>query len=192
MFTEFIIIISSIVFGYLLAQIWAHLKFRKKNIPVNPLPVDIPEIAEEQRKTIELYIKEWEVIIKSQMHFNDLIIRFRSFTLTGFIAFIGATVAVQKITPLKIDDFLLIISIIITLWITAFIIDFFYYHRLLLGAVSQAMKFDNSQKLKEYGFFGLSSCISDYVHPPASKLLVIIYYLFPLLMISLLYYFRFF
>ena len=162
--------------------------------PVNELPVVLPQIGKYKLEIYQLYLREWEVIIKTQMHFNDLIIRFRGLTLAAFVALVGASIAAQKAMDLEKSEFLLILIIIGILWITAFILDFGYYHRLLLGSVAQALKFDNSEIFKELGLFGLTTCISEHVHPPTSKILVFIYYVLPLVFsgiaIFTIYFFR--
>ena len=92
--------------------------------PVNELPVVLPQIGKYKLEIYQLYLREWEVIIKTQMHFNDLIIRFRGLTLAAFVALVGATIAAQKAMDLEKSEFLLILIIIGILWITAFILDF--------------------------------------------------------------------
>ena len=148
--------------------------------PINELPEVLPKIGKYELEIYQLYLREWEVIIKTQMHFNDLIIRFRGLTLAAFVALLGATITTQKAMDLEKSEFLLVLIIIGILWITAFILDFGYYHRLLLGSVAQALKFDKPQKFQELGLFGLTTCISEHVHPPTSKILVFIYYILPL------------
>jgi hypothetical protein len=187
--TYFLVIISGLglfIVGVIADRVWISRSEKKPNKPFNPLPQQLPKLSESHERIIRIYLQEWQVIIETQMHFNELIIKFRSITLTTFGTLIGAAIAVTKLTVLKADDLYLILFIIATLWLTAFILDFFYYHRLLLGAVQQALKFDNAEKLKFFGLFGLTSSISDYVHPPSSKLLILLYYFVPgLIMIFL-------
>ena len=55
------------------------------------------EMANEPSKELlEIYQKEWEINIQTQMHFNELIIKFRSVMLTAFITLFGAAIAVFK------------------------------------------------------------------------------------------------
>ena len=124
------------------------------------------------------------------MHFNDLILRFRSITLTTCLTLVGAAVAVLKIGVLERADFLTIVAIIGILWLTAFILDYGYYHRLLLGAVAQGLKFDENERMSRYGMFGMTTCLSEHVHPPTSRILVAIYYLVPLFAVCGLLYWR--
>jgi len=159
--------------------------------PQNPIPSSLPSLKGKDYKILNLYIKEWEVIINTQMHFNDLLLRFRSITLTAFVTLIGITIAIQEVISLTNQDIILILIIIATLWITAFILDFGYYNRLLLGSVAQALKFDKSETFKQYGLFGMTSCINEHIQPPTSRVLLIFYYLFPLVVVAILLFFRF-
>jgi len=190
-FYKIVVIIGLIAFGVIVDRLWMHFKRGKLKRPINPLPPTIPTIDGGDRDMLQLYLQEWQVIINTQMHFNDLILRFRSITLTAFVTLIGATVAIGKIVSLPELDLFLILALPATLWITAFIIDFCYYHRLLLGSVAQALKFDNSEKLKSYGLFGMTTCISEHVHPPTSKFLVFLYYFIPFVIIAILISWRF-
>jgi len=157
-------------------------------IAYNPLPTVLTEIADEKVKLLQIYQKEWEVIINTQMHFNDLIIKFRSIVLTAFITLVGASIALKKSSTIDETQLLAIILVLAALWVSAFVMDFFYYHRLLLGSVAQALKFDRSEVGKQYGLFGLTSCISDSVHPPTSKVLVCIFFGIPVVAIVILLY----
>jgi len=156
-------------------------KAKGRDIPVNKIPDSLPELSDSEKAVIQLYQTEWKTIIETQMHFNDLIIRFRSIVLTAFITLVGASVALQGTKKIDEKQFFMILAILFFLWITAFVVDFFYYHRLLLGSVAQAMKFDESELGTRLGLFGLTTCISKVVHPPASKIMVILFYGIPLI-----------
>jgi len=185
------VIIGLVVFGVIVDRLWMHFRRGKLRAPINPLPTTTPAISGSEHDMLQFYLQEWEVIINTQMHFNDLILRFRSIILSVFVALIGASVALEKIVSLSRSDLFLIYCLPSILWVTAFIIDFGYYHRLLLGSVAQALKFDNSENLRSYGLFGMTTCISEHVHPPTSKLLVFFYYFFPFMLISILLLWRF-
>jgi len=154
-------------------------KYKGRDIPVNRIPESLPDLSDNEKAVIPFYQTEWKTIIETQMHFNDLIIRFRSISLTAFITLAGASVALQKTEKIDEKQVLLIMLFLSALWVTAFVMDFFYYHRLLLGSVAQAMKFDKSNLGKKLGLFGLTTCISRVVHPPASKIMVGLFYGIP-------------
>jgi hypothetical protein len=151
------------------------------------IPDIIPQLDDTERGMLQLYLKEWEIIIDTQMHFNDLILRFRAITLTTFVALIGAAVAINKldvITQSTVQRLLLLIG---CLWAASFIIDYWYYHRLLLGSVKQATKYDKSRFAQEYGIFGMTASISEQVRPFTSKSLIIFYYSVPSVALILMY-----
>jgi len=166
---------------------WSALRARQdRHAPVNEIPQSIQPLSEGERAIVNLHLEEWKIIIQTQMHFNDLIIRFRSIVLTAFITLVGASVALQKAEQLDEKHILELLILLCVLWLTAFVLDFFYYHRLLLGSVAQAMKFDRSELGKKLGLFGLTTCISNVVHPPTSKIMVALFYGIPAISVFVL------
>ena len=148
--------------------------------PVNPIPDTFPKLSTDEAKLLELYLTEWKVVIDTQMHFNDLIIRFRTLTLTTFAALVGAAITIAKTASLTEIELGILLGLPVVFWITAWLIDFFYYHRLLLGAVAEAKKFDQSPTLAKMGFFGMTDCIRAHAPPRSSRVLLVIYYALPL------------
>jgi hypothetical protein len=90
------------------------------------------------------------------------------------------------ITPhdLKVVGFLLV-----SFWVFAFLIDFFYYHQLLLGAVDHAEKFDEDEKSKALGLFGLTSSIKKRVSITTSRWMIAFFYLAPIIVGAFFYFF---
>jgi hypothetical protein len=162
-------------------------KTKRGDIPVNAFPEAVPALSDHEKAVIPFYQTEWKTIIETQMHFNDLIIRFRSIVLTAFITLVGASVALRNTEKIDERQSLILFYILSVLWVTAFIMDFCYYHRLLLGSVAQAMKFDESELGKRLGLFGLTTCISRVVHPPASKVMVVLFYGVPAIALALMF-----
>lgn len=172
--------------GVLLDRLWLKFADRQNLLdrPSNPLPGSLQELQDGGGVTLELIQKEWSAVLGVQMHFNDLVIRFRAMTLTAFGAFVGAAVAIGQIANLSEGDRKIVLALPIAFWIAAGILDLGYYHRLLIGAVAQAAKFDENPKLKELGFFGLTENIRNTVRPFTTKVLVILYYLVPLVSVG--------
>ena len=160
--------------------------FKSLKRPVNPLPTQLPSVTEQDNRLLQLYLREWEVVVNTQMHFNDLILRFRAITLTALATLVGATLAVERLTGVSKLEILSILGLLLGFWLTAFIMGFSCYHRLLLGSVAQAFKFDESETLKSYGLFGMTSCITGHVRPRTSRVLVVVYYLVPFTAIAVL------
>ena len=185
MFDSIAIAVVLVAAGIVLDRIWIRYSDRRDGLPsaTNLIPVPIKEISDGQKTTLELIQKEWQAVIQVQMHFNDLIVRFRAMTLTAFGAFVGAAIAIQNITELTARDELIVRLLPIAFWTAAGILDLFYYHRLLLGSVAHAAKFDDNPDLRALGLFGLTTTIRNAVRPLTSRILVIIYYLVPLLIV---------
>lgn len=154
---------------------------RARRVPVNEIPRELPILSAAEKELVPIYQKEWRTIIETQMHFNDLIIRFRAIVLTAMITLAGASVVLQQAATIDKSSSITVVVLLLFLWFTAFLMDFAYYHRLLLGSVAQAMKFDNSELAKKLGLFGLTTCIREMVHPPASKCMVGLFYFIPAL-----------
>lgn len=154
--------------------------------PVNIIPRKLPKIGKNERDIIDLYQKEWSRIIETQSHFNDLTLRFRTIVLTAFLTLSGVIIAVS--TKLKIGSAPLkwLIILPMVFWVVAFVLDFFYYQKLLIAAVAQAKKFDNHNRLKELGLFGMTTCISNAITESASRTLLFFYYAVPLVIATIM------
>jgi hypothetical protein len=176
-----------LVLGASINQYIQSRKHDKSISHVPTIPDKVPALSAKERVVLDIYLKEWQVIIETQMHFNDLILRFRSFTLTTFVTLVGAIVAISKLGVIPTPSIHLLFVLMFFLWLTSFIIDFRYYHRLLLGSVKQALKYDNSKYFKTLGLFGMTSCISDQVRPLTSHWLIIIYYTIPTIGLLVIY-----
>jgi len=152
------------------------------------IPEKSPKLSGHDKLLLEFYLKEWQVIIETQMHFNDLILRFRSITLTAFVTLIGAIVAIGKLGIIQPNSIQLLFLLVFILWATSFIIDYLYYHRLLLGSVKEASKYDDSKYSTSLGLFGITKSISHQVRPLTSKWLIIIYYALPTIGMIIIYF----
>ena len=82
----------------------------------------------------------WEKYEDIAMHFNDLLIRLRTQALAGIAAISTLIGIFTKASPSALQsDWLIAEAIFIALtlfWIAIFCLDFFYYNRLLVGAVA--------------------------------------------------------
>jgi hypothetical protein len=177
-----VILTYSMLVAYLVVYILAfrHACSERFLLPKDfAIKVDILEDNETRKDFLKVLMVDWERTINVQMHVNDLIIRFRSIVLTAFVTLASVTVAVG--TSIQISHFareaLLLFPAV--LWLAAFGMDYFYYHRLLLGAVAQGRKFDECSYLKEVGLFGLGNTIRKNTIIGNTEVLIILYYLVP-------------
>ena len=118
-------------------------------------------------------IEEWKVVIQTQMHFNDLLMKIRTATMSVVLSIFGAAGYSMLMIDTSSSNFMgwafhpsaLIISAGITLSVSMLIIDFKYYYKMLLGAVKRGYEFDNEFKALErtYGrkYFGMSTIIKN-------------------------------
>ena len=64
--------ISLLLIGFIFGRFFASTS--KGFIPPNnPIPNDSTSLNESDLNKLQYYMKEWEVVINTQMHFNDLI-----------------------------------------------------------------------------------------------------------------------
>ncbi len=170
--------------GFLLSLFINKPKTRQKDN--TKIPIDIPTLSSGEARAIELYQNEWESVLETQRHFNNLIIKFRGSTLTGFVFLTGLTVTAEEL--LKGENTLAILTLIFFFWIATAILDLCYYHKLLLGAVEYADdKFDKHEGLKSQGFFGLTTKVKHTISPMESKFFILLYYMIPIIALMSLY-----
>jgi hypothetical protein len=170
------------VIGYLIA------KRKDKPIvsPNNPLPDEITGISEAEARVVKRYQKEWQIVIETQMHFNDLILRFRGLTLTSFSALAGGVIAIGELTEIEGTVLYLLLVLPIIFWFAAMAMDLGYYHRLLIGAVGEATKYDENTWFKKQGYFGLTATIRKSITPGIARSFVILYYIVPLIFVAII------
>ena len=128
---------------------------------------------------------EWKTTIDTQMHFNDLIIKFRSVVLSVFLTGLGVVFGLSKKMGSN-DNLYFILTIAFVFWICCFLLDYFYYQKLLLGAVKHAEKFDENEFFQKKGLFGLTKSISFEISGLLSKSLIWIFYILPLVVLGIL------
>ncbi len=98
----------------------------------------------------QLKIEIWKQVIAVQMHFNEIEMKVRSIAVTVLGALLGAAGYAQsaKITLTLFDkeiylSLVLVLSGLLT-WFAFYFMDRHWYHRLLLGAVKQGQKIEES------------------------------------------------
>lgn len=145
----------------------------------------LSELTEKEK--LECDLKTWKVAIETQMHFNDLLIRMRTIIISIVLAVFGAFAIALKDSDLSatvITDKARICVIVIKIGmfylLGQFLIDIFYYYRLLIGAVKFTENLD--KKYENIGVFGLSKSISKETPRWLATGAVVIYYLIPILL----------
>lgn len=153
---------------------WAN--FRKKTITVV-----MPE--EPDDPNLDIMANEWRTTIQMQMKFNDLIIRFRAIVLSVFMLSVGALFHSYSTGSIVGIDLTIMLGMLLIFWLACFILDYGYYHQLLLGAVRHARKFDENQFFRSKGLFGLTEQINMEISLLRSKVIMWLFYLFPMIIL---------
>jgi hypothetical protein len=108
-----------------------------------PVPVTVPSTPAAQITTDILEM--WKTAVTVQQHFNDLEIQIRNFAVTLLVTVIGAAAFALKehyVIKLAGTDSPLAAGILfvgIIGWLAFYFMDRFWYHRLLIAAVSHAV-----------------------------------------------------
>jgi len=148
----------------------------------------------------QFLIQEWKTVIETQIHFNEMIIRARTTGVSVVMAVYGAAALSIGQYPGKVinifgSQFHVSAAIIlfgISLLAGIFCMDYFYYYRLLLGAVERGEEIDKAYEGFTVGstrLFGLTTKISNKVSRPRATTCLIIFYGIPLIIgiLSLIY-----
>lgn len=134
-------------------------------------------------------IAEWNIVIRTQMHFNEMIMKVRTTTVSVVLAVFGAAAYSLQFEKLLLNVLgvtlhasVPVILVGLATLIGMFVVDYFYYFRMLLGAVNRGYEFDREfVNLKGHRYFGLSTNIQDAIgKPKISKYFVIIFYGLPI------------
>jgi len=99
----------------------------------------------ERKNSIEetkLILQEWKVVIRTQMHFNDMIMKMRTTGVSIVVAvFSAAAYSLQydelylTICGYSFHASVLVILFGLGMLVGVFGLDYFYYYKMLLGAV---------------------------------------------------------
>lgn len=103
-------------------------------------------IDDKSYQNIQLILKDWEISLKTQMHFNELLMKNRRVGLTIVGTFRSIPIGVLTIS-LTLAWFVAVAGL---LMLICFIyLDFAYYRKLLLGAVEHTRQLDDFFSQKE-------------------------------------------
>ena len=107
---------------------------------------------------IELLVRAWEKTVDVQQHFNDLCLRVRNFAITVLTAVLGGAALAFKDMP-HLAPWILAAGVIA--WLGFFIMDAFWYHRLLLGSVANGEDIENTLEQMGVKGYGLTKKIRE-------------------------------
>lgn len=104
----------------------------------------------ENIELLKIQIGIWEKVIDVQMHFNDLCLRIRSFAISILGVLLGSAAIAYRfaghveIFSHKVPTATIFIAISIIAWLAFYLMDRYWYHELLKGAVHHAQKIETT------------------------------------------------
>jgi hypothetical protein len=150
----------------LLALLVAILFYRTKKTP--PTPPHAYEIQPWDTERQKLVLEAWKQTIAVQMHFNDLELRIRNYALTLLLAAGGAaSISLKEEIYFHVPGeegqthiSVLLLSFGLLGWLGFYLMDRFWYHRLLYGAVRHG-EFLEEKFGDDMSFLRLTGAIGD-------------------------------
>ena len=103
---------------------------------------------EKNLELLKVQISIWERVVDVQMHFNDLCLRIRNFSISILGVLLGAAAIAYRfagyviVFDYKIPTASIFITISVVVWLSFCLMDRFWYHELLKGAVHHAQKIE--------------------------------------------------
>lgn len=101
---------------------------------------------------LDSYIEVWKKTIDVQQHFNDLELRIRNFAITVLgVVLSGTALSIKEGLAVYVFSYpiplaALLILIALVTWWAFYVMDFHWYHNLLIGAVKHGEKLETSIK----------------------------------------------
>ena len=138
-------------------------------------------------KETELILEEWKTVIQTQMHFNDMIMKMRTTGVSVVLAVFGAAAYSLQfdrlyltISGYSFHASVLIIAFGLGMLVGVFGLDYFYYYKMLLGAVKRGYEIDEAYKDRQVDntkIFGMTTMIRDEIGKPRkSKVFIGLFY----------------
>lgn len=135
---------------------------------------------------MEFLKEEFKLSVDVQMHFNDMLMKMRTLVITFIITIFGAAAYLLKerihvkIINYQIHPSAFIVLFGVILSIGVFVMDYFYYYKMLIGAVNRSYdiktKFDENYR-NDYELFNLPYKIRDAIGESGiSKRFVFVFY----------------
>lgn len=128
-------------------------------------------------------VTQWQTIITTQMHFNDMILRVRAIGSSVVLAAYGAAAISLGQYPnayITILNEFIHISVVVlffalSLLLSIFLMDFTYYYKLLIGIVEIWEKFEKDNPI----LVDVTNQLSQKVSRWQARIVVIVFYFIP-------------
>jgi len=99
-------------------------------------------VRESKQREHEFTVDIWKKTIDVQQHFNDLELRIRNFAFTVLGVLISAAAVALKEYETSYLSWILVL-VALGLWGMFFVMDYYWYHRLLIGSVKHGTKIED-------------------------------------------------
>lgn len=149
--------------------------------------MDAPEPEKVTSEEMKIILEEWKTVIQTQMHFNDMIMKIRTTGISIVLSVFGAAAYSLQFDKLYLHVFgfsfhgaVPIVSFGLIMMFSTFIIDYFYYFKMLLGAVERGMEIDKAygdRMINGVKMYGMTTKIGEKIgQPGASKFIILAFY----------------
>jgi len=118
-----------------------------------------------------LILEEWKTVIQTQMHFNELLMKMRTTSVSIVLAVFGAAAYSLQYEKLfltiggyRFHASALIVAFGLGMLVGVFFLDYFYYYKMLLGAVERGEQIDEAYKNRRVDnckIFGMTTLIRE-------------------------------
>ena len=98
------------------------------------------------REDIEHNIKVWEKVVDVQMHFNDLCLKVRNVAISILGVLLGAAAISFRYAGGAQASVFIFVAIVV--WLAFYLMDRYWYHELLKGAVHHGQEIEKNLKDK--------------------------------------------
>lgn len=135
----------------------------------------------------KLILEEWKTVIQTQMHFNDMIMKMRTTGVSIVLAVFGASAyslqydeLILTICNYSFHASVLVIAFGLGMLVGVFGLDYFYYYKMLIGAVKRGYEIDKAYRNRQVDntkIFGMTTMIRDEIgRPGKSKVFIGLFY----------------
>jgi hypothetical protein len=133
-------------------------------------------------------VQRWRTVIDTQMHFNDMLMRTRAAGVSIVTAVFGAAAVALAQYPdrlMIIPGTMLHIAALVIIFrlmllATLFVLDYFYFYRMLLAVVQHAEEIEaESRQAKSPIAFDLTCRISDCISRKRASSVLLMFYGIP-------------
>jgi len=130
-------------------------------------------MGENKKSTEEtkLILEEWKTVIQTQMHFNEMLMKMRTTGVSIVLAVFGAAAYSLQYEKLflticgySFHASVLVIAFGLSMLFGVFGLDYFYYYKMLIGAVKRGYEIDEAYKDRQVDntkIFGMTTMIRD-------------------------------